>query len=81
MVAFVQEIPATPWMAVINGWIGALIPTKPAAHTEPWSTSDFLSAVSSSDIIDEYSSNHTRPAPVPAPIRMCHFLLYLAGKN
>jgi hypothetical protein len=81
IVAFVQNIPATPWMAVINGWINELIPTKPAAHSEPWSASDHLVAVSSSDRIDEYYSNHTRPSPALVPIRMRHFLLYLAGKN
>ena len=79
IVAFVQKIPQTPWMAVINGWIDDLIPTIPAVHDEPWSTADHLAEVSTSAGLDEYRSTHTRPAL--APIRMCHFLLYLAGKN
>jgi hypothetical protein len=81
MVAFVQDIPATPWMAVLNGWIDALIPMKPAAHVEPWSASDHLVPVSGSNIVDEFYSSHSRPAPAITPIRMCHFLLYLAGKS
>lgn len=81
MVAFIQDIPATPWMAVINGWIDRLIPMKPAAHVEPWSASDHLFAVSCSDTIDECSSTHSRPPPTRDPIQMRHFFLYLAGKN
>lgn len=79
IVAFVQKIPQTPWMAVLNGWIDDLIPIKPAAHAESWSADDHLAEVSLSENMDEYRSTHTRPAL--APIRMCHFLLYLAGKN
>lgn len=79
MVAFVQDIPSTPWMAVFNGWIDDLISTKPAAHAEPWSAADHLTEASLSESMDEYRSTHTRPS-LP-PIRMCHFLLYLAGKS
>ena len=81
MVAFIQDVPATPWIAVINGWISDLIPTKPAAHTEPWSASDHLNAVSDSETLDECCSDHTRHSHALPPIRMCHFFLYIAGKN
>lgn len=79
MVAFVQGIPNTPWLAVFNGWIDDLIPAKPAVHSEPWCTDDHLQSVSSGDRVDEFSSEHTRPNR--PPIRIRHFLIYLAGKN
>jgi hypothetical protein len=79
MVAFVQEVPSTPWLAVINGWITELTAVQPTSHQCAWTPQDVLSAVRSDGGIEESTSRHCRPDG--SEIHLSHFWLYLAGTS
>lgn len=79
IVAFVQEVPSTPWLAVINGWIVDLTTVKPASHECAWTTDDILFPVRIDGRMEESASNHRRPDG--SEIHLCHFWLYLAGTS